>query len=43
MLFSQNIHYIKVLWLKNYFIDILHFSFMYTYIFMYFLQQYNNI
>jgi hypothetical protein len=41
--FSQNMHYINVLWFKNYFIHILHFSFMYTCILMNFLQQYNNI
>jgi hypothetical protein len=41
-IFSQNIHYINELWLKNYFLHILHFSFMYNCICMYFLQQNNQ-
>ncbi len=42
MHFAQNIHSINALWLENYFIHILHFSFMYNCIFLYFLQQYNQ-
>ncbi len=42
MHFSQIILYFKVLWLKNYFIDVSHFSSVHTCIFMHFLQQYNQ-